>query len=139
MTNIFFNAHHSPVGAFATFTLGFPGASGGAATGIGNPANQNIYIGAEDAPGSFSLLPFFTDEVSKDIERFTPESNVDLPRSVQFRTFEEEDISREFLAGTDTWFAGAITFRIYSPTQAIPNPDSDSVESLRRALVPAVM
>jgi hypothetical protein len=27
--NQFFNAHHSPVGAFASFTLGFPGASGG--------------------------------------------------------------------------------------------------------------
>ncbi|MBB5326360.1 hypothetical protein HNQ34_003513, partial [Anoxybacillus tepidamans] len=27
--NMFFNAHHSPVGAFASFTLGFPGKSGG--------------------------------------------------------------------------------------------------------------
>ncbi|WP_369404821.1 hypothetical protein [Piscibacillus salipiscarius] len=27
--NMFFNAHHSPIGSFASFTLGFPGAGGG--------------------------------------------------------------------------------------------------------------
>jgi len=29
MSNIFFNARHSPIGAFASFTLGFKGSSGG--------------------------------------------------------------------------------------------------------------
>jgi hypothetical protein len=44
---IFFNAHHSPMGAFASFTLGYKGASGGLGLELASPANQNIYIGLE--------------------------------------------------------------------------------------------
>ena len=47
MKNIFFNAHHSPMGAFASFTLGFPGAKGGLGMELKGPANENVYIGLE--------------------------------------------------------------------------------------------
>ena len=50
--NRFFNAHHSPIGAFASFTLGFPGKNGGLGLELGRPAEQNVYIGCESTtPG----------------------------------------------------------------------------------------
>ena len=51
MANQLFNAHHSPVGAFATFTLGFPGAKGGLGLELGGPADENIFIGVETREG----------------------------------------------------------------------------------------
>jgi hypothetical protein len=62
--SIFFNAHHSPIGAFASFTLGYRGAKGGLGLEIGKPANQNVFIGLQSADGSgYEALPFFADAV----------------------------------------------------------------------------
>ena len=36
----FFNAHHSPIGAFASFTLGHKGPSGGLGMDVGKPATK---------------------------------------------------------------------------------------------------
>jgi hypothetical protein len=58
--NIFFNAHHSPVGAFASFTLGHKGNTGGFDLELGHPPDQNIYIGLqEDGSKKYLALPFF--------------------------------------------------------------------------------
>lgn len=54
-----YNAHHSPIGAFASFTLGFRGAQGGLGLELGGPANQNVFIGLENASNAFDLLPFY--------------------------------------------------------------------------------
>src|SRR5690606_25211884 len=74
--NRFFNAHHSPIGAFASFTLGFPGPGGGLDLELGQPPRKNVDIGAEsvEAPGLFEALPFFElpelDESARfDVER----------------------------------------------------------------------
>jgi len=40
---------------------------------------------------------------------------------------------------TDTWKAGDLTFTIYSPVQAIPDPKKATDEELKFALVPAVI
>ena len=59
-TSLFYNTQHSPIGAFASFTLGAKGARGGLAMELGKPADQNIYIGLEDTDGeTFSCLPFY--------------------------------------------------------------------------------
>jgi len=47
-SNIFFNAQHSPIGAFASFTLGSKGAKGGLGLELGKPADQNVFIGIAD-------------------------------------------------------------------------------------------
>ena len=56
--NIFFNTQHSPIGAFASFTLGAKGAKGGLGLELGKPSDQNIFIGIADAK-SITCLPFF--------------------------------------------------------------------------------
>ncbi len=45
--NPFFNANHSPIGAYASFTLGYPKASGGPSMETGRPADTNVYIGVQ--------------------------------------------------------------------------------------------
>ncbi len=59
--NRFFNAHHSPIGAFASFTLGFPGPGGGLDLELGQSPRKNVYVGAEsvEQPGLYEALPFF--------------------------------------------------------------------------------
>jgi len=57
--NIFFNAHHSPIGAFSSFTLGFPENGGGLDLELGRSPRQNVYIGLEtNEKGIYQTLPF---------------------------------------------------------------------------------
>ncbi|ANS75077.1 beta-xylosidase [Paenibacillus yonginensis] len=84
---LFFNAHHSPIGAFSSFTLGFPGRSGGLDLEQGRPPEQNIYIGLQDLNAShptvagqkavpeatYQALPFF-ETIADDSARYTGES-----------------------------------------------------------------
>ncbi|RYG87950.1 beta-xylosidase, partial [bacterium] len=60
---LLFNAHHSPIGTFATLTLGAKGAKGGIGIELGGPADRAVYVGVEerDRPDRFQALPFFGD------------------------------------------------------------------------------
>ncbi|WP_078553857.1 glycoside hydrolase family 52 protein [Bacillus alkalicellulosilyticus] len=138
--NIFFNAHHSPIGAFSSFTLGFHGNGGGLDLELGRSPKQNVYIGLETKEGGmFQSLPFHLDAESEasryDIENPDPDPN--KPDIVKH--FAKEEITREFNIATDTWKAGDLTFTIYSPVQAVPDPTKASAEELKFTLVPAVI
>lgn len=139
--NQFFNAHHSPIGAFASFTLGFKGASGGLDLEIGKPPKQNIFIGLERADGKgYDTLPFHEnmgDDESKRYDIENPDPNQDKP-NILF-PFQENEISRDFRIATDTWSAGDLTFRILSPVRSIPDPETSSAEELKDILLPAVL
>jgi len=140
MSNIFFNAHHSPIGAFSSFTLGYPGASGGLGIELGKPADQNIFIGVETRRGVFEQLPFYGDKAAREAERYTTGAEaVEDSAAIRFSSFAMESIRRDFQLGTDTWRAGSLTFRIYSPVQPIPDPETAGDELLRSVLLPAVV
>jgi len=152
--NLFFNAQHSPIGAFASFTLGFRGKNGGLGLELGKPADQNMYIGFQSREGSYyEALPFF-ESVEDESARYDVEKQEEkdkgttgamptsrtgeeapLPRLVSFKS---DTISRTFKTGTDTWQAGDLTFRIYSPVRSVPEPGQANEEELKAALVPAV-
>jgi hypothetical protein len=149
---MFFNAHHSPVGAFASFTLGHKGASGGFGLEIGKPADQNVYVGLEsaDTPGLLELLPFYAggarggagaDEAAER-ERYEGDNSA-APVAGPWRlaSFADAAISRTFRAATDAWAAGDLTFRLLSPFGAVPDPEAPDTtdDALRAALVPAVL
>ena len=141
--NQFFNAHHSPMGAFASFTLGFPGKKGGFDLEQGRPPEQNIYIGLEsNQGGTYEALPFFEYKADAEAEsqRYdieNPDPNPNKPQIVF--PFAESAISRQFEVGTDTWSAGDLTFRLFSQAQPVPDPATATDEELRLALVPAVL
>ncbi len=139
--NQFFNAHHSPIGAFASFTLGFPGNGGGLDLELGRPPRQNVFIGLESAEreGIYDTLPFYqvVDDESKRYDIENPDPDPNKPRMLF--PFDKEAIRREFRLSTDTWTAGDLTFTIYSPVQSVPDPQTASEAELKLALVPAVL
>lgn len=136
MKNIFFNAHHSPIGAFASFTLGFKGGNGGLGLELGKPAEQNIYIGLESPEGGYyNTLPFFggTDDEAKryDIEK-------SFHAEIKQVIVPYKDMKREFKLGSDSFRAGDLTFTIYSQVSSVPDPEICGDEEMKKAIVPAV-
>lgn len=140
--NRFFNAHHAPIGAFSSFTLGFPGKGGGLDLELGRSPRQNVYIGAEsvDKEGMYEAFPFFEpqelDESARyDIARVQRIS--DRPGLVV--PIPEERIERHFKLATDTWTTEDLSFTIYSPCRSIPDPAQATDAELKEVLVPAVL
>ena len=138
--SIWFNAHHSPLGAFASFTLGMPGARGGFGLERGGPAEEDVFIAIEDAAGGgFHALPFFgagTDDAARyEVESAVAPGDEGLPA---FRSFGREEVSRDFTATRDAWRAGDLVFTVHTQVVAIPDPETASEAELRAALIPAV-
>lgn len=138
MENKFFNAHHSPIGAFASFTLGFKGAKGGPAISLGKPADSNVYIGLQDVgKSSYKALPFFDCGIDES-GRYSLEKQEPV-KSRLISPFADNEIQRDFEICTDRWIAGDLDVTIYSPVQSIPDPQSASEDQLKSVLLPAVM
>ena len=79
MQTIFYNTQHSPIGSFASFTLGAKGQKGGLGLELGKPADQNVFIGLEDTDAKgFSCLPFFNSGID-DLSRFNIELSGNNP------------------------------------------------------------
>lgn len=133
----FFNAHHAPVGAFASFTLGCEGPKGGLGLELGGPANESIFIGAEcAAPGGYEALPFFGSSADS-ARRYDVAADAPL-RQGKVAAFAPEAITRDFGLGCDTWRAGDLTFSIYSPPKQVPDPAKAGKQAMMAAVVPAV-
>lgn len=133
----FFNAHHSPIGAFASFTLGSQGASGGLGLELAGPANQNVYIGLQQIEGEdFEMLPFYGEAKNRK-QDFDSTENTDSTKR-KIKPFDNALIRRDFRLCSDIWTAGELTFAIYSPVRSIPDPMSSSDQILQSALIPAV-
>jgi hypothetical protein len=134
----FFNAHHSPIGAFASFTLGFPGAKGGLGLELGKPADQNVYIGVENESGALECLPFFAGS-EDERARYEVEQSAKAKGKAPVTAFARDAIRRDFRLCTDTWTAGDLTFRVISPVMSVPDPAKASKAALAFALCPAVL
>lgn len=135
--DLFFNAQHSPVGAFASFTAGFPGPKGGLGLELGGPADENLFIGMESRTnGIFEALPFFAG--GEDESRRFDVSVAANAEGDSVRGFKSEAITREFGMCRDTWRAGDLAFSVYSPVKAVPDPARGSKSAMMEALVPAV-
>ena len=154
-----YNAHHSPIGAFASFTLGCRGAQGGLGLELGGPANQNIYIGVEDESRTVQLLPFYgaaagdseasgEDEARRyDVEAPANPDETHVGHSgdapplppVKLHALAPDEFTRDLKLGTDTWSAPDFSFTIYSPVGGVPEPQTASDDELKAALLPAVL
>ncbi|WP_025676635.1 glycoside hydrolase family 52 protein [Paenibacillus polymyxa] len=135
--NIFYNTQHAPISSFSSFTLGFKGNRGGLGLELGKPADENVYIGLQSRDGgSYEALPFFA-STQDESTRYDVEKK-DKKTEPLLVAFADQDITRELKAGTDTWQAGDLTFRLYSPVRPVPEPGIAGIDELRAALVPAV-
>ena len=143
--NMWFNAHHAPIGAFASFTLGHPGANGGLDLERGRPPGQKIYVGLErnDNSGTYDALPFF-EEVVDESKRYAV-GGVGASEAARgvgsgaVVALDRSAVSREFGLATDTWSAGDLTFKVYSQVPSIPNPETATEDDWKLTIVPAVL
>ena len=69
-----FNAQHSPMGAFMSFTCGNFGTRGGIGLQIGQPGDQEVFIGYKEgdrySDATLKCLPFYIGAASKAAEAY---------------------------------------------------------------------
>ena len=142
--NINFNAQHSPMGAFMSFTCGHFNTRGGIGIEIGKPAEQNIYVGVKDgdrkSPSPIHCLPFFRPGSELHVPALSYEVDHHVPPAVHhsLKLYTAEQVHRSFGWATDSWKTPDFKFSVYTPFSSIPQPNSDS-ESLKSSLLPAVV
>ncbi|HWD40991.1 MAG TPA: glycoside hydrolase family 52 protein [Fimbriimonas sp.] len=134
----FFNAHHSPIGAFASFSFGCKGPKGGLGLELSGPANENLFIGCEDSVcrGRFRAFPFY--EFAGDREADF-HGHISSDGDEQFESFPDSEIERVLRPCVDSWRAGDLTFRVISPVEAVPDPAGGGESELKDVLCPAVL
>jgi hypothetical protein len=144
-----FHAHHSPMGAWATFTCGRHGAGGGMTIQGAAPAAHDLVIGWEDRDG-LHCLPFCTKtEAAINMEAFGATEGADSPvvaeadagantTGKQLGRRQLIDARRDYRRGTDTWSDGRFAFTIHTPSGALPDPDRDGHDALAAACIPAL-
>ena len=74
-----FHAHHSPMGAHSSFTIGMLGAEGGMALEKGSPAASAVFIGYRTESGIMHSFPFFRIWKMR-LKRFNSLDGSDVPK-----------------------------------------------------------
>jgi hypothetical protein len=114
-----FNAHHAPIGAYASLTLGTPGHSGFSLE-AGVPPEQELLVGVRAPDDIYEALPLFRAQEGDPLRELAP-------------------VVRDFDATTDNWTADGVSLRILSPLSGVPEPGVASLLELKDALLPAVL
>ncbi len=139
-----FNSQHSPMGAFMSFTCGNFGTRGGIGLQIGQPGDQDVFIGFKDgdrySDATLKCLPFYTAAVNRSSDAFLVEQAGPAEQNVKPDAvpFKDDEISRFYGWASDQWVAEGLSFTVYSPFGAIPDPDAESDQRMREGLLPAV-
>jgi hypothetical protein len=134
MHSIDFHAHHSPQGAYATFTCGRFGAGGGPTIAGTSPAACDLVAGYVDEHGEVHALPFFRSAARPEVTDFVASAGAPEPKQRQ----PLAGVTRAYGRGTDEWSAPDFSFTLYTPVTPLPDPDHAAEAELARALLPAV-
>ncbi|MBA3686043.1 MAG: beta-xylosidase [Planctomycetes bacterium] len=132
MHAIDFHAHHSPLGAYASFTCGKFGAGGGLTIEGAKPATQDLVIGWIERDGTVRALPFYTGAV-QDLSNFAAGGT-----SASKRQPLGDGLTRRMSGGSDTWSVGDLVFSIYTPVVPLPDPAVAGETALQEAILPVV-
>ena len=116
--NAFFNAHHSPIGAYATFTLGYPGANGGFGLQQKLPGAQGTFVGVQKN-GQTLVLPFF-----------------DAAAETGLTPYPEGDVTRDFRVASDSFKTSDLSFTLFSPVRSVPDPTGETTNKPVSPLLP---
>lgn len=118
-----FHSHHSPFGAFASFTIGLEGSTGGFGLGLSGPANQNVYVGYRQAGGDWNLLPFFATSTESMESAYTGEGEPITKEAKGNRIATGNAYTRKLTPGTDQWNLDDLTFTLQSFAGPADPPD----------------
>jgi hypothetical protein len=133
------------MGAFMSFTCGNFGTRGGIGLQIGQPGDQEVFIGFKDgdrhSDATLKCLPFYTAAVNRAADAFLVEQAGPAEQNVKpdAEPFEEGKISRSYGWASDQWEVEGLTFSVYSPFEAIPDPAVDNEQRMREGLLPAIV
>ena len=133
-----FFAHHSPFGAFASFTLGRYGRRGGFGLERSGPALQDVYIALIRPGETVRALPFYDGAQTSGAEAYTGEAGSKDADTSAWRAFAPEEITRSMAWASDTWNAGALTFSLLTPFGVVPDLTTLGDEEIRRHICPAL-
>jgi hypothetical protein len=140
--NISFNAQHSPMGAWMSFTCGNFGTRGGIGLQVGRPADQDLYIGVKhgdrhsDAP--LRVLPFYEGATSDEAARYDVEKK-NGEQAPAIVPLPKEQIRRAYGWATDKWHTPDFDFAIHTPVGEIPDPNESGAIVEQMSLIPAVI
>jgi len=135
-----FNAHHAPIGAFSSLTLGYTGKKGGLGLELGSPANQNFYVGLQQDDTTYYSLPFF-EAVANEADRYDVEKADEEKHEAErlsVHVYPYKEVSRQFDLCSDTFSTNDLSFTIFSQVTSVPNPSLALDEDMKKAIVPAV-
>ena len=130
-----YHAHHSPMGAHSSFTIGMLGAEGGMALEKGSPASSAVFIGYRTENGIMHSFPF-SKEMENEAERFSSTDGADNPTKI---IFDESNINRTYNWATDCFLSQNISCKIYTPFFSIPDPKNSSASDLKFASCPSTI
>jgi hypothetical protein len=133
------------MGAFMSFTCGNFGTRGGIGLQIGQPGDQELFIGFKDgdrfADTTLKCLPFYTAAVSRAADAFLVEQAGPAEQNVKPDAvpFKDGGFSRSYSWASDEWQAEGLSFSVYSPFASIPDPAVADKQTMREGLLPAVV
>jgi hypothetical protein len=128
-----FHAHHAPVGALASFTIGRHAFRGGPGLELGKAVEGGVFAGYRDGDGPVRLLPFYPG-ADDDRARYA----VIGKAKIDLKPFAAGEIRRGMGWCTDRWEAGDLAFEVLTPVEALPDPATAPVAAQRDAFAPAV-
>ena len=141
--NTGFNAHHSPMGAFFSFTCGHDSAGGGLAAQAGKPAAQDIFVGVKDgsrrANTPLRCLPLFGGAKDSGAEAYLVEQSKKEAAHRSPIAYPMNEVDRFYDWASDRWATKDLQFTIYTPFGSIPNPATATAEQMRETIVPAIV
>ncbi len=128
-----FHAHHSPMGALASFTCGAHNAGGGMGVELTGPYQGDISVGYYEDDGSIHQFPFQQNDTSSEAERYTQE------KALQDKGINTiSPITRNYGWATDSFKSAEVDFHIKTPFFPIPDPKLAEPADLQFACCPAV-
>lgn len=133
-----YHSHHSPFGAFSTFTVGLVSSTGGFGHALRGAARENVYVGFRSGDGKWKLLPFFLPPKSYE-GAFTGEAaTIPPPENVDILTAAEYE--RTLGWASDTWRANEsrFGFTLLSPFDKTSDPARMKKAEGRLALSPHI-
>ncbi len=145
LSHISYNAQHSPMGAFMSFTCGNFGTRGGIGLQIGQPGDQELFVALKDgdrhSSATLKCLPFYVGADNRAADAFLVEQAGPAEKNVKpdAEPFQTSEIHRDYKWCSDTWRAQEMEFTVFSPYGAVPDPATTTEKQMRDALIPAVV
>jgi xylan 1,4-beta-xylosidase len=132
-----YHTQHSPLGAFASFACGLPGAPGGFGQSARGPAGQNLYVAHRSTGGDWQTLPLQGPEAANGALAYLGE-NPSCFETQRVRVLTPEDYVRQLGWASDCWKHADFRFTLFSPWDRSDDPTKVTEVEARLAFAPLV-